>query len=82
MTELSRAAAGDKKNDPLPVRYNDAQMSFISGMCELHGFRNDCEYLRHLVDEEMKRKARELNLMALALGAKVNTEHLVNGGDK
>lgn len=80
-TTLSRATTfGEKKSELTTVRFTDAQKSFIGGMVALKGFENDSDYLRFLVKEDMERTARNLNLMADALGVKVITENIEPGG--
>lgn len=77
-TALSRATTfGEKKGDPLPVRFTDAQKAFIKGMVSFNGMESDSEYLRFLIDREISSTANSLKLMADALGVKVSTENSV-----
>lgn len=79
MAELSRMELGEKKGDPIPVRFNEAQKAFIKGMVRLKGMDSDSEYLRDLIDREIKETENNLKLMADALGVKVSTENSVFG---
>lgn len=69
--------SGEKKGEPTPVRFYDAQKAFIKSMVRLKGMESDSEYLRFLIDREMKSTANELRLMAEAFGVKVSGENSV-----